>query len=118
MLGKFLTIDGFQMPNPVPGTFNDGPNPVENVFQTESGRRMTNVVRLNRYSFSCTFNCTSMMRERILNFCMKPSVNITVNGVSHKGTLRTNGSFALVENSEYCRGTNGLWVVPVVFEEE
>lgn len=118
MLGKFLKVDGVQMPNPVKGTWNDGLNPVENVFQSESGRRMTNVVRLDRYSFSCSFNCSSKMKWTILNFCMKPSVIVTVNGVNHKGTLRTSSSSSLVENSEYCRGTDGLWVVPVVFEEE
>ena len=118
MLGKFLKINGEQMPNPNPETWNAALNPKENIYETEAGTRKSNIIRLDRPSWSCSFNCTSRMKDRIVDYCKRPSVVCEVDGEEFEGTLRLSGAITLVKDSEYCRGTNGLWVVPVVFEGE
>ncbi len=106
------------MPNPNPGTWAPNLNPKENVFETEAGTRKSNIVRLDRLSWSCSFNCTSRMKERILNYCKLPSVICEIDGEEVEGTLRLSGPVGLVERSEYVQGTKGLWIVSVVFEGE
>lgn len=116
-LGKFITINSTQMPNPVSGTFSMGLNPDENVFSNEAGEQMSNVKRLNRISWSGTFNCTSGMRNTLLGYCKVSQVSCTVDGISYTGRLRTGGDITMVEGSELVEGTQGLWVVPLRFEE-
>lgn len=118
MLGKYLKINNELMPNPVKF---DGPglNPQENVFFSEGGRRMTNIVRLDRSSWTATFHCTSRMKEKLLTFCKSQSVTSSFNNESPvTGTLRLSSSPSLVEDSEFCMNTDGLWEISVVFEGE
>lgn len=118
MLGKYLKINGEQMPNPVKF---DGPglNPQENVYFSEGGRRMTNIVRLDRQSWAATFQCTSRMKDKILTFCKAQSVSTQFDTeTAVTGTLRLSGAPALVKNSEFCNNTKGLWEVSVTFEGE
>lgn len=117
MLGKFIKIDDEQFPNPVPGTFNDALYPVENLFTSEDGQQLSNVVRLNRRGWSATFNCTEYMKNRIKDKCMKPSCTCVIDDISMSGRLRTSSPSNLVAGSEYTPETNGLWVVSVTFEE-
>ena len=118
MLGKYLKINGELMPNPVSGTWSDQLNPKENIYETEAGTRKSNIIRLDRPSWSCSFNCTSAMKERIQNYCKLESIVCEVDGQEFEGTLRLSGACTMVKDSEYCRDTKGLWVVPVVFEGE
>lgn len=117
MLGKYISINGEQMPNPVSGTFSGHLNPKENIFFSEAGTRKSNVVRLDRPSWEATFNCSSTMKDKILGFCMRPEVVCTVDGNTYTGTLREK-SHKLVKDSENTKGTQGLWVVAVEFEGE
>ena len=117
MLGKYLKINGIQMPNPNPGTFKGKLNPTENIYFSEAGTRKSNVVRLDRPSWECSFNCSGTMKDKILDLCKKPSVVCSVDGVSYEGTLREK-THSLVKDSEFVKGTQGLWVVSVEFEGE
>jgi len=106
------------MPNPVKF---DGPglNPQENVFFSEGGRRMTNIIRLDRESWAATFHCTSRMKEKIINFCKQQSVVTQfADESSVTGTLRLSSTPSLVPKSEFCNNTAGLWEISVVFEGE
>ena len=116
MLGRFITIDGELIPNPNPGSFSENFPPQENVFTTEAGTQLSSVVRLDRYTWSGEFNVSSRMKEALKTLAFKPSVTCVVNGVSFSGRLRA-GSISLVENSEYTRNTDGLWVMNLTFEE-
>ena len=116
-LGKFLKINNTKMPNPVSGTFSIALNPVENVFENEAGEQMSNVKRLDRVSWSGTFNCTSDMRDTLLAICKSASCTSEVDGTSYSGRLRTSGEITMVAGSELVEGTSGLWVVPLRFEE-
>jgi len=116
MLGKYIKINNQDMPNPVAGTFEMQYNPDENVFTNEAGGQMSNVRRLNRVSWSATFQCTSKTLDKILAYCAAPQVSATIHQTTYYGRLRLSGAVALYENSEYTAGTDGLWTVPVVFE--
>ena len=116
-LGKFITINSTQMPNPVSGTFILNLNPDENVFTNEAGEQMSNVKRLDRVSWSGTFNCTSTMRDTLLSICKSSSCACTIDETSYSGRLRTSGDIQMVAGSELVDGTKGLWVVPLRFEE-
>lgn len=119
MLGRYLKIDGVLMPNPVPGSFSYRYNPDENVFTSEAGTLMSNIRRLDRLSFSATYNCTSTLKAILEGKVLQPSVQIQIdNGTAMSGRLRLSGDITLVENSEYTDGTQGLWVVPLSFEED
>jgi len=115
MLGKFIKVNSLQIPNPNPGTWKQNMNPDESEFFTESGRRKTIPRRLERVSWSAEFNCTSVMLETLKNFCRLPRVTVEINGVSYQGTLRA-GEESLVEDSENVPGTDGLWILPLVFQ--
>lgn len=117
MLDKYLKINNNKMPNPVSGTFTFSLNPDENVFSNEAGEQMSNVKRLDRVSWSGTFNCTSDMRDTLLGICKTNECTCEVDGVSYSGRLRTNGDIQMVAGSELVQGTQGLWVVPLRFEE-
>lgn len=119
MLGKFIKIDNEQMPNPNPGTFAYRYNPDENVFKSEAGTELSNIRRLNRISWSAAFNCTSTLKEKLETMVLKPSVEVSIdNGTAISGRLRLGSDISLVEDSEYLSATQGLWVVPLVFEGE
>lgn len=118
MLGKYLKINNELMPNPVKFE-GPGLNPQENIFFSEGGRRMTNIVRLDRPSWAATFYCTSRMKEKLMTLCKSQSVTSQYNsGEIWTGTLRLSETPSLVENSEYCLNTDGLFEVSVIFEGE
>ena len=117
MLGKFLKINTVQMPNPNPGTWNETYEAQENVFTTEAGSQLSSVVRLDRMTWSAEFNCTSNMKATLLGYAQMASVTCVIDGVSKSGRLRVNGDISLFENSEYTANTQGLWILPLIFEE-
>ena len=116
MLGKYLIIDAVQFPNPVTGTLAMMLNPAENVYQTEDGKEAANILRLDRPSWTATFNCSSTQKDALLQICKNASCTVTIAGQEMTGRMRLNGNYTLVENSERTEGTSGLWVVPVKFE--
>lgn len=117
MLGKFITVNGEAFPNPNPGTFSDNFEAIENSFMTEAGTSLTNIVRLDRYSWAAEFNCTSRMRERIAQLVKTPEVTCTIAGQEYTGRIRLDGAITLVANSEKIPGTDGLWVIKLKFEQ-
>lgn len=117
MLGKFLKINNEAIPNPNPGTWNENYPPQENVFTTEAGTQISSVVRLNRMTWSGEFNCSSRLKAKLIGFAQSASVTCTINGTNKSGRLRINGDINLFADSEYVGGTDGLWVIPLVFEE-
>lgn len=117
MLGKYISINGETLPNPVPGSFEYQLNPMENVFENEAGEQMANVKRLDRISWTGSFQCTSTKRDSLLAFCKLAECSCSFDGVEYQGRLRLNGGVSLYELSEYTPGTNGLWTLSLTFEE-
>lgn len=117
MLGKYIKINDSTLPNPVSFTYTY--NPSENVYESEAGTQLSNIRRLDRLSFSASFNCSSRLRDTLVTYCKTPSVSVKIdNGTVVNGRLRLSGDIALVEGSENNEGTQGLWTVPVTFEGE
>lgn len=117
MLGKFIIVDGIQWPNPVTGTYAPALNPSEKTYETESGKIGSNVIRLDRFSFDAQFNTSSHWRDIIMAKCKTASCTVTIEGVSYTGRMRLAGSLTMAPKTERTKGTNGLWTVPVRFEE-
>lgn len=115
-LNRYLKIDNVLLPNPVSGTLTVMLNAIENVYQTEAGTQAANVVRLDRPSWTATFNCSSTLKDKLLAICKNASCEVEIAGETMDGRLRLSGAVQMVEGSERTPGTNGLWVVPVVFE--
>lgn len=115
MLGKYISINNEQMPNPE--SFSGNLNPSENVFESEAGTQMSNVVRLDRPSWSASFNCSSRLKDKLIAFCKIKSVNAVVDGEAMRGRLRL-GGYDIVKDSENTQGTDGLWTVSVEFQGE
>ena len=115
MLGRYIKIENVRIPNPV--SFSENYPPLENVFTSEAGTQMSSVVRLNRYTWSGEFNVSSRGKAQLIAFAQEALVTCLVNGVSHRGRLRISGDISLVEGSEYVGCTDGLWRVPLIFEE-
>lgn len=115
-LGKYLTINNTLMPNPRTGTWTEALNPIESEFFTENGTRKTIPTRLDRWSWSAQFDCTSTMKNSLIYLSKQARVTCTVRNTTYEGTLRITGAITLVENTEYTEGTDGLWTVPVSFQ--
>jgi len=115
-LGRYIKINDEVMPNPT--SFSDNYPPDESVYTSESGKRMTQIRRLDRYTFSASFDCSSRLKEKLETLCKTAEVTVYIDGsqTGIKGTLRKAGDSSLVEGSEHTTGTQGLWTVPVVFE--
>lgn len=117
MLGKYITINSTLMPNPEEFEYTYPPD--ENVFTSEAGTQLTNVKRLDRLTFSASWNCSSRLRDQLLVLCKTPSVLVSIDGATAvSGRLRLAGGPKLVKDSEYTNRTDGLWVVLVTFEGE
>ena len=115
MLGKYLKINETLMPNPI--SWADNITPDETVYFSEGGKRMINVKRLDRITFTASFNCTSSLKDELDALVKTPKVSVQFNkGTAITGTLRRASEAALVNNSQYCDGTNGLWTVSLIFE--
>ena len=115
-LGRYIKINDEVMPNPTAFSYDNPPD--ESVFTSESGKRMTQIRRLDRFTFSASFDCSSRLRDKLEALCQAPSVTVYMDGseTGIPGTLRKSGATSLVEGSERTTGTQGLWTVPVVFE--
>lgn len=114
MLGKYITIDSTQIPNPV--SFSSDDETVENVFQTEAGTDVSAVVRFGKVKASATFQVSSFWRDKLRAFSQTTSKSVTIDGVTKTMRIR-NFRADLVENSENVANTDGLWKVSLDFIE-
>lgn len=117
MLGKYITVNGEPLPNPVSGSFEYSLNPAETIFENEAGEQMANVKRLDRVSWGASFQCTSGTRDKLIALCKLAEVVCTVDGVQYSGRLRLGGAVSLYERSETVPNTRGLWTLSLTFEE-
>ena len=115
MLGKYLKINGVTLPNPV--KYSDNMPPNENKFFTESGIMKIVPIRLDRMTWSGTFQVTSAMKAQLEGYCKLARVTCQVNNMEYQGTLRRDGSAELYEGSEYISGTDGLYTMGLIFEQ-
>ena len=108
MLGRYLKINGEDIPNPKEGGFSIAPGFVENVNTSEAATDLVTVVRTAKPVFTMNFQLSSMWKAKLDAYSRLLSVTLTYNGQNYVGRLRA-GSQGLVGNSAHTEGTDGLW---------
>lgn len=115
MLGlNYLTFNNVSIPNPT--AFNISYDNVEEVAQSEAGTDLAIVVRLQKRTFECTFQCTSTWLNSFRTMCNLTSATLVYNSESIVCRARIT-SATLAPDSEYAARTDGLWTVTVSFTE-
>ena len=89
---------------------------IENVAQSEAGTDLAIVSRLQKRTFTCSFQCTSAWLDKFRTMCGLTSGTLTYLGESITAMARISNA-ALQPYSEHASRTNGLWVVTVTFTE-
>ena len=116
MLGiGYFTYNGLKTPNPVEMNIDFANS--ENENESEDGHVLTYVIRLQRRTFSCTFDCSSKWKDLFLAMCKTTSGTLNFLDEDIPVKARIN-SCQLVQNSEKLRLTDGLWTLSVTFSEE
>lgn len=116
MLGyRYLKINGESIPNPVDG-FTYQFNPDETVNLSEAGTELVRVRRLDKRTFTGTWNLTSFWLDKFAEWSCASSVSLTYQG--HTYTVRMRDfKPKLAKNSEFTETSEGLWTVSPSFTE-
>ena len=111
MLGKFLTLNGTTLPNPV--KWNETHETVENSKETEAGTTATIVTRYDKLSVSASFQCSSGFADQLKALSETDTLTMELKGDTKASRLVMLRNFKkeLVQNSERNSNTNGLWEV-------
>lgn len=117
MLGRdFLKINGVTLPRPKPDGFQEAPQVVEQVNQSETGKDLVSVTRSSKLVLTMTFDVSSRWKAKLDGYARLLSVTLNYNGVDYVGRFRPNGN-SLVGNSSLTPGTAGLWTCSYTFTE-
>lgn len=114
MLGKYIEINSEALPNPK--SFSAEEETIENVYQSEAGTDLGQVVRFGKVSAKATFQVTSFWRDKLKAYSQTTTESVTIDGTTMTMRIR-NFSQKLVPNSENVEGTDGLWTVSLDFIE-
>ena len=114
MLGKYIVINSETLPNPT--SFSASEETIENVYQSEAGTDLAQVVRFGKVTASATFQVTSFWRDKLKGYSQTATESVTIDGTTMTMRIR-NFSQKLVPNSENVEGTDGLWTVSIDFIE-
>ena len=116
MLGyRFLKINNTPIPNPYSG-FKITFTPDETINTSEAGTELVRVRRLNKRTFTGTWQLTSFWLKKFENWSNQATVTVTYQGEDY--TCRMRGfNPTLAQNSEYSSNTDGLWTVTPTFTE-
>ena len=117
MLGRqFLKVNGTSLPAPTVGPRTRYKH-IENIMTSEAGTDMDDVIRLNKRTVICTFQVSSMWKNKLLTICSNETVSLQI-GSETAFTVRPrlqNGD--LFDYSYNTPGTDGLYTVSINFEE-
>lgn len=116
MLGyRFLKINNTPIPNPYSG-FKVTFTPDETINTSEAGTELVRVRRLNKRTFSGTWQLTSFWLNKFKTWSTSTTVKVTYQGNDY--TCRMRGfNPTLAQDSEYSDNTDGLWIVTPTFTE-
>ena len=116
MLGKgYCELAGIKLPNPTKNGRNY--SQIENIKTSEDGHDIGSVTRLNKRTFSWSFNCSSRGYATLKSICDLAETTLVIYGETIYGRARLQ-SDDLQIGSEYCARTDGLFVVQVRFFEK
>lgn len=108
MLGKFVKINGMQLPNPV--EYSENISKVSNTFQSEAGDDLVVDVRTGKYTGSFTFQVSSLWKDRLISYADMKTIQLSIDGKIR--TVRIESIDCSLENdSAYAKNTKGYWTV-------
>ena len=108
MLGRYISINGEILPNPI--NYSEAFTKVAVTNQSESGKDLVKNLRNRKYTGSFTFDVSSYWKSKLYNYYLQPSINLTVGNNTY--TARIEEFHAeLVQYSEYSNNTDGYWTV-------
>lgn len=114
-LGRnYITLNGVSLPNPE--SWQIKYTNIENVKQSEAGNDLGIVTRLNKRTFSATFNCTSYGADKLKAICSLTTCNLVYRGETIEVRPRLSVD-KLQSGSEYLSNTDGLFVVSLALTE-
>ena len=105
-----------------PQTWDEDYEVVESTNQTEAGTDQVIVVRFDKLTVSCSFQCSSRWAAKFAAFRDQPSISVNLYDLKtesyKKRTMRIRKFKSSKEkNSEKTHGTNGLYTVSFELEE-
>lgn len=114
MLGKFVKINGTQLPNPV--EYSENISKVSNVFQSEAGDDLVVDVRTGKYTGNFTFQVSSLWRDRLISYADMKTIQLSIDGKIR--TVRIESiDCSLEKDSEHTKNTQGYWTVTLTATE-
>ncbi len=114
MLGKYVKINGTQLPNPT--EYSESFSKVSNTFQSEAGDDLVVDVRTGKYTGNFTFQVSSAWKDRIKEYADMPTYQLSIDGKIR--IVRTESiDYSLENNSAYAKNTKGYWTVTLTATE-
>lgn len=115
MLGdNYLTINNEAVPNP--SAFAIGFTNIEAMKQSAAGGDIGIVTRLEKKTFTCSFQVTSYWLAKFLAYCNLAQCTLGYQGTSYTVRARITNQ-QLTPDSEHADRTNGLWTLSITFME-
>lgn len=108
MLGKYVSINGETLPNPV--AYSESKVKISNAAQSESGKDLVKNVRIKKYTGNFTFQVSSYWKEKLEAYYEEAAINLVVGNNAYNARIEE-FSAELAENSERADNTNGYWIV-------
>ena len=107
---------------PEPEEWSEESSVVENVNQTEAGTDQISVIRYDKLSVSCSFQCSHRWAGKFKAYSKKDSISVRMYDIELAGyktrTMRIRSFKAdPVKNSQRTPNTNGLWEISFHLEE-
>ena len=107
---------------PEPEEWSEESSVVENVNQTEAGTDQISVIRYDKLSVSCSFQCSHRWASKFKAYSKKDSIFVRMYDIELGGyktrTMRIRSFKAdPVQNSQRTPNTNGLWEISFHLEE-
>lgn len=117
MLGKYLTLDGIQLPNP--RSWKEKHEVVENSKETEAGTTATIVTRYDKLKVSVSYQCSSDFADQLYRLSIKDTMVMHLTGDAKPSRIVMIRDFekSLESRSERVGRTKGLWNVSFDIEE-
>ena len=108
------TLGGVTLPKPT--QWDESYTVIENTNTSEAGTDLVNVVRQNKLSVSCQFNCTSRLYHQLYTLSQQPYLYLqTYDPLTDATGLRKvrmrDFTASFQQYSDNVPNTTGLWVV-------
>lgn len=114
MLGKFLTFNNFEFPNPVAPSMAS--KTIENVAQSEAGTDLVVVVRSSKKSWNMSFKLSKAKKDILQALCEDEETTMIYMGTTYTVRVR-DFTEKLVEGSEWLSSVDGLYECSVKVTE-